>query len=733
MKPKVDPLLEYAEVAPDASGQASSPRYGDIYASRAGALGQARGVYLQGCGLLDAPPRWAGREQFTVLETGFGLGVNFLATWAAWRTDPQRCARLDYVSLELHPVRAADLLRHAPPELQALAVELAAQWPAPVRGLHRILLDANRLDAPHAPAALPAGEPIPTPTLPTSGEGVTTPPPPRGGAWEGELPALEQSGGGVHLLLAFGDAAELAPKLKLGADALYLDGFAPARNPAMWTPELFRALARLVKPGARAASYTVAHAVQKGLEQAGFTIELQPGWGGKRQRLQATFNPRWKRTRHTLPAPWPAALPRHAVVIGAGLSGAACAHALAQRGWTVEVLESGPHPAGGGSAMPAGLAHLQPSADDNLLSRLTRAGMAALRRALPSEPAPPGPGCAQPAPRGGQENLGRPGVFLRHDLAQFGPATLTPTDAADEKRMQDWRSSVHLPAEMAQWTEAGWQVDSAVLANQALCAAWLDSPCITLRRNTQAARLQRDGSTWRVLDAAGQALAHAPQIVLAAAVQTPALLAASGLIPSPDWLPLHPLRGQAQALPAHLWPALQGLAQPWMGSGYVLRLPRAAARLLQESGEQDWLLIGATFETEDQPLTPEQAWAHNRAGLSALTASPPLPEHTAALRHFVGTRAASTDRLPYCGPIADLAPLLANPLHAAGKQLHELPRLPGVAVCAGMGSRGLTLAPLLAETLLAQIEGTPLPLETDLADSIDPARTALRRLRHAQT
>ena len=111
MKPKVDPLLEYAEVARDASGQASSPRYGDIYASRAGALGQARGVYLQGCGLLDTPPRWAGREQFTVLETGFGLGVNFLATWAAWRADPQRCARLDYVSLELHPVRAADLLR----------------------------------------------------------------------------------------------------------------------------------------------------------------------------------------------------------------------------------------------------------------------------------------------------------------------------------------------------------------------------------------------------------------------------------------------------------------------------------------------------------------------------------------------------------------------------------------------------------------------------------------------
>lgn len=659
MKPPSSPLLDEGDLAPDASGQLASSRYGDVYASRAGALGQARAVYLQGCGLLDTPARWAGRNQFTLLETGFGLGVNFLATWAAWRADPLRCARLDYVSLELHPVRAADLLRHAPPELQPLAAELAAHWPPPVRGLHRIELDDAR----------------------------------------------------VHLLLAFGDATDLAPRLKLAADALYLDGFAPARNPALWTPELFRALARLTRPGARAASYTVAHAVQKGLSQAGFEINLQPGWGGKQQRLQATFNPIWKRTRHTLPAPWPAALPRHAVVIGAGLAGAACAQALARSGWTVDVLEAGAHPARGGSAMPAGLAHLQPSADDNLLSRLTRAGMAALRRALPPDAA---------------------------DLAQFVPATLTPADAAEARRMQDWRRTVQLPPEMAQWTADGWQVDSAVLANQAVCAAWLASPRITLRCGVQMARLQHDGASWNVLDAAGHSLARAPQIVLATALQTPHLLAASGLIPGPDWLPLRALRGQAQALPARLWPALSNLRQPWMGSGYVLRLPEAAARLLQDVGDpaaqvdahHDWLLIGATFETDDQSLTPEQAWQHNRAGLSALTTSPPRPDHVGALRHFAGVRAASTDRLPYCGPLADLAPLRAEPQRAAGKQLHELPRLPGLAVCAGLGSRGLTLAPLLAETLVAGFEGHPLPIETDLADALDPARVALRRLRH---
>jgi tRNA 5-methylaminomethyl-2-thiouridine biosynthesis bifunctional protein len=680
------PLLAHADLILDASGQPASALYGDVYASRAGALGQARAVYLSGCGLLDTPARWAGRRQFTVLETGFGLGVNFLATWAAWRADPQRCARLDYVALELHPVRAADLLAHAPPALRHLAAVLAAHWPPPVRGVHVIVLEGEGVGP--RPAAL-AREPLGMQDLPHANSQEPTPP------------------HTVTLYLAFGDAQDLARRLRLAADALYLDGFAPAKNPQMWEPALLRALARLAKPGALAASYTVAGAVQRALRDAGFDVGLHPGWAGKRQRLQATFNPRWRRSRCSPPAAWRDDLPRHAVIIGAGISGAACAHALARRGWSVEVLEAGDAPAGGGSALPAGLAHLQPSADDNALSRLTRAAMAALRRALPLQ---------------------------ADDIAVFGAALLSPADAADARRMAQWQHSVRLPPQMAQRADSGWLVDAAVLANQAVCAAWLDAPRITLRCRTQAATLQRDGDFWTVRDAAGSVLARAPQVVLASALHTPQLLCASGLIPDAVWLPLHALRGQAQALPARLWPALQRLARPWMGRGYVLRLPPAAVRALQpapDPDDGDWLLIGATFETEGSPLSAEQAWARNRAGLAALTRQPPLPAHTAALRHFAGVRAASIDRLPYCGPLPDLAALLADPQRAAGWQLFELPRLPGLAVCTGMGSRGLTLAALLAEVLAAQIEGSPLPLETDLANALDPARVALRRLRRA--
>ena len=93
--------LQPERLARDASGAPYSERYGDVYASRAGALGQAQQVFIGGTGL---PERWRGREQFVVLETGFGLGTNFLATWQKWRDDGQRCQRLHFVSIERHPL-----------------------------------------------------------------------------------------------------------------------------------------------------------------------------------------------------------------------------------------------------------------------------------------------------------------------------------------------------------------------------------------------------------------------------------------------------------------------------------------------------------------------------------------------------------------------------------------------------------------------------------------------------
>ena len=180
-----------AALSCDARGLPFSAEYRDIYHPRSGALVQARHVFIGGNAL---PQRWQERDRFVVLETGFGLGNNFLATWQAWRDDPRRCARLVFISVEQHPLTRADLIavqrESAVPEL---ADALQRAWPPLTHNLHRLSFDDDR----------------------------------------------------VELLLALGDVQAWLPELVAEVDAFYLDGFAPDRNPRMWDERVCKALGRL--------------------------------------------------------------------------------------------------------------------------------------------------------------------------------------------------------------------------------------------------------------------------------------------------------------------------------------------------------------------------------------------------------------------------------------------------------------------------------------------------------
>ena len=175
LKTIVPARLEFKDGVPYSS------LYGDIYHSADGGVGQANHVFLQGCGL---PQAWADRATFAILETGFGTGLNFLVTWAAWRADPHRPARLHFLSVEKHPFRADDLAQlHAQwPEFAECSRELLANWPMLTPGFHRIALD----------------------------------------------------GGRVQLTLMLGEALDCLPQVQAGVDAFYLDGFAPDRNADLW-------------------------------------------------------------------------------------------------------------------------------------------------------------------------------------------------------------------------------------------------------------------------------------------------------------------------------------------------------------------------------------------------------------------------------------------------------------------------------------------------------------------
>ena len=261
------------------------------------------------------PGRWAGRNRFVILETGFGFGLNFLATWQAWRRDPQRCARLHYVSIEKHPFTESDLkvaYDMAIPSSAREAAELHARWPVLVPGAHR----------------------------------------------------MELEGGRVVLTLFFSDVA-IARDLRLAADAFYLDGFAPAKNPDMWSPQLMRALSRLAAPGATAATWSVAAAVRGALEATGFAVAKRPGLRRQEGDAHRTLHPEVGRSIHPFE--------RRAAVIGAGVAGAAVCERLCARGWEVEVYERHAAPAQEASGNHAGVFHPIVTPDDSVFARLTRA------------------------------------------------------------------------------------------------------------------------------------------------------------------------------------------------------------------------------------------------------------------------------------------------------------------------------------------------------------------------
>ena len=230
-------------------GSPHSPRFNDRYRSRSGGLAQAVSVFLTGTGL---PAAWRGRDRFSVLETGFGLGTNFLCTWAAWEADPQRSESLQFASVEAFPVSAADLVRSA--------------------------CNASAEDQSEFSIAL---------RLPVLAEQLAQ-------VWHGLSPGVQQrefSGGRVQLTLAVGEVQAGLQEIKCLADAVYLDGFSPALNPQMWSAQTLHLVAQHCRPGTTLATYTVARSVRERLQQLGFSVEKCPGLPPKRDRLQAIFRP----------------------------------------------------------------------------------------------------------------------------------------------------------------------------------------------------------------------------------------------------------------------------------------------------------------------------------------------------------------------------------------------------------------------------------------------------------
>jgi len=539
MHDETPPPTSQGPLAWGADGLPRSRLYGDVYFSAEDGLAEARAVFLRGCGLPDA---WRGRRRFVVGELGFGTGLNVLALIELWARERPPHGRLHVFSIEAHPLSAQDARRALGrwPQLSGLAERLLARWPGQARGLHRA-----------------------------------------------EFPDL-----GLTLDVAVDEVAAALQGWSGRADAWFLDGFAPARNPAMWRDEVLSLVAARSRPGAAAATFTVAGAVRRGLAAAGFAVEKQPGFGRKRERLAA---------RLPGESADPAA-PRRVAIVGAGVAGASAARAVRALGGEAVVFDAEGRGAGA-SGNPAAL--VTPRLDAGL-AEPARLFAEAFRRAvalyedLPQAAVSRGALQLAVQPR----DHGRFAKIAASDLFEPGSLRLlSPADAAAQAGEP-----------VADALELG---DGLVIEPRVALAAW--APQVEA---AAVASVERTAGGWRLLDADGRLLAEADAVIVAAG------LATADLVPD---LPLSAVRGQA---------SFTALADP----------PPTVAFGGYAIPTRDGVLFGATNDRGDvaRDLRAQdhrrnlQALAQGLPRLAARLASSPV-EGRASIR------VATPDRLPVAG------------------------------------------------------------------------------------
>ena len=651
--------VTHAQLDWDDQGRPHSRVFDDVYFSDQSGLEETRYVFLQQNRLQERFAALPAGGRLVIGETGFGTGLNFLCAWQLFEQHAVAGARLHFVSVEKYPLSQADLQRALAlwPELAPFAEQLLAHYIAIHQGFQRLVLDNGR----------------------------------------------------VTLTLLIGDALEQLPQLDAQIDAWFLDGFAPAKNPEMWSAELFAELARLAAPGSTISTFTSTGWVRRLINAAGFKMKRTPGIGHKWEILRGEFLGWPAETPAPAAAkPWFArpSMPngeRRALVIGGGLAGCASAASLAARGWQVSLLERHGGLAQEASGNPQGVLYLKLSAHGTALSQMIVSGFGYTRRLLEHlQRGVEWDGCGVL-----QLAFNAKEAERQAQLAQaFAPQLLHLLDKAQAQA----RGGVGLEQGGLFFPEGGW------VHPPALCQWQARQPGIEVLAHHEVLDLRKVDGHWQAWDG-DRLLASAPVVVLAGAAEVKRFAASAEL-------PLKRIRGQITRLPQTA--ASQALATVVCAEGYV-----APARL----GEHT---LGASFDFNNDDLTPTAAeHAGNLELLQEI--SPDLAQRLHAadlaaetLEGRAAFRCTSPDYLPIVGPLADSL-AFAQAYDALRKDARYTPQaacpwLDGLYINSGHGSRGLITAPLSGELLAAWLDNEPLPLPRSVAEACHPNRFAVRGL-----
>lgn len=599
------------------NGLPYSPEFDDVYFSVSPehpqhGLAETRYVFLQHNHLAE---RWQQlpadtASHFVIVETGFGSGLNFLAALKLWRDTAPAHAHLHFVSVEIAPFTLQDLrTAHAHfPELAEASAALCAQY-------HLLQPGINQL----------------------------------------ELPSFSAS-----LTLFIGDSAHYLPQLTLKADAWFLDGFAPSKNPQMWQPYLFASMATCAHTGTTFATFTSAGVVKRGLQAAGFIVQKTKGFGNKREMLCGN----WPTT--TAPAINP--LPKVAI-IGAGIAGCSTANQLASLGCEVHVFERAAQIATGASGNPRGMLYPRLNAEKPMNDQLAwRSYSYSLRHYA-------------------QLNLGDDG-FQSVGLLQLGGSP------REHKRVQKVAAryeqlGVDMPLLHKMTAAAASECAGVQIGHECLyfphgawvnpvraCQQMVKQPKIRLHLAQDVDKLSRISSGWQLFSDSSP-LGTFDAVVVCNAAEAAALIPESGM-----WL--NPVRGQMGVIAAQ--PAMQPLRTILCGDGYLT------------PAHQGTHAMGATFapgETDTSVRAEDSE--QNLHMVSTLSPQFGPVAHTAVISARASLRCGSPDYLPYVGPLLPLQDLMDS--HASVNSFADLPAAQGLYVHAAHGSKGLMTAPYCAAIL----------------------------------
>ena len=639
--------MEYALIEWQ-DGYPYSPDFDDIYYSSAGSREEAEHVFLKNNNL---PERFQDEGQFIIAEAGFGFGLNFVLTLQAWHHHAEEDACLHYIGIEKYPVSPDDIRRLSKnwPDLTVYFDELLAVYPPPIVGHHARTLFNGR----------------------------------------------------VYLHFIFMDVIDALKYDQFNADAWYLDGFSPQKNPDLWSEQVFSLVAQNSKPNATLSTYTSAGSVRRGLITAGFDVNKVKGHGNKREMITAVLkNKRPYQTKSPwFEVPFHVTKNKSALVIGAGLAGLSVARSLLQRGWTVTIIDKYKDVAQEASGNPAGLVLPRLSIDNKTDSIFyTNAFLHAVSyldelQSLSKEMFWFKGGVYSLMEHGKAEKIIKRNGFTNKFLSLL----------SCENSLQILSK---YSGDIAYLPEAGWVIPHKI------CKAIDQMIGQSINRlSAEVNDLVRGEDCWHAKDRHGDVIGSADVAIIANGTDINALNVTS-------WLPVFPARGQMTKIPVSK--ESRKLKSAISFDGYV-------------TPEHDGVhYTGATYDPDNSNKhLSSKDQCENLDRLNDCV--PDVFLQSDKLEGRVGFRASSEDWVPMIGAVPDRSAFIQQYKdlhHGRPTQQYENGKyLPGLYVSAAHGSRGMCSCFLSAEIIASMVEGSLLPVSKIVCDYINPARFIIRRLK----